>query len=60
MTSNFDFKKGEIMMITTWEGKQKICPSINNSRYLNVAADAIGPGTDFTLETDEKMCTKNK
>ena len=27
---------------------------------LNVAVDAIGPETDFTLETDGKMCTKNK
>ena len=26
---------------------------------LNVAVDAIGPETDFTLETDGKMCTKN-
>ena len=28
--------------------------------YFNVAVDAIGPETDFTLETDGKMCTKNK
>ena len=26
---------------------------------LNVAVNAIGPETDFTLETDGKMCTKN-
>ena len=30
------------------------------SPNLNVAVDAIGPETDFTLETDGKMCTKNK
>ena len=27
---------------------------------LNLAVDYIGPETDFTLETDGKMCTKNK
>ena len=35
-------------------------PFRNKSDPLKVAVDAIGPETDFTLETDGKMCTKNK
>ena len=31
-----------------------------NDFNLNGAVEAIGPETDFTLETDGKMCTKNK
>ena len=44
-------------MANNWEtsNKQDFKPDL-----FPCAVDAIGPETDFTLETDGKMCTKNK